>query len=193
MVLVAIVPAPWGPIHLAATDRGIVALETLTIREAFVAGLARRGIRDVSDAGAAGSDVEQLAGVHLDRARATVADALDGDAGAIARLTELAIDVADRAAFDREVFDAVRSVPPGSVTSYGRLAQRVGRPGAARAVGGAVGRCPVGMLIPCHRIIAADGSLGGYGVGWGGREAHLEVKRRLLELEGVRIPADRLA
>jgi methylated-DNA-[protein]-cysteine S-methyltransferase len=79
------------------------------------------------------------------------------------------------------------------VTSYGRVARRIGRAGAARAVGGAVGRNPIGLLIPCHRVIAGDGSLGGYGGAWfGTREALLEVKRTLLELEGVALPARRL-
>lgn len=189
MVLVATVPAPWGPIHLAASDRGVVALEVLTIREAFVGGLARRGMRDARDAG---RTERGPAGRHVSQARTLIAAAMEGDPDAIARLRDLPLDIADRAPFDQEVFAAVRAIPPGSVTSYGRLAQRVGRPGAARAVGGAVGRNPVGLLIPCHRVIAADGSLGGYGAGWGGRDAHLDVKRRLLALEGVRIPATRL-
>jgi methylated-DNA-[protein]-cysteine S-methyltransferase len=66
----------------------------------------------------------------------------------------------------------------------------IGTPGAARAVGGAVGRNPVGLAIPCHRVIAGDGTLGGYGGGWwGGRAAGLELKRELLAREGVEIPA----
>jgi methylated-DNA-[protein]-cysteine S-methyltransferase len=81
-------------------------------------------------------------------------------------------------------------VPYGQVTSYGRLAREIGRPGAARAVGGAVGRNPIGLAIPCHRVIAADGSLGGYGGDWWGtREQLLEIKRELLEREGVTLPA----
>jgi methylated-DNA-[protein]-cysteine S-methyltransferase len=79
------------------------------------------------------------------------------------------------------------------VTSYGRVARRIGRPGAARAVGGAVGRNPIGIVIPCHRVVAGDGSIGGYGGDWwGSREALLEVKRELLRLEGVDLPATRL-
>jgi methylated-DNA-[protein]-cysteine S-methyltransferase len=193
MVLVGTVDAPWGPIHLAASDRGIVALETLTILEAFRAGLERRRLGNVREVAAGAGGTATPAARHLAEARDVIGRSLDGDAEAIARLTMLPIDVGDRAAFDREVFDAVRAVAPGTVTSYGRLAQRVGRPGAARAVGGAVGRCPIGMLIPCHRVIAADGTLGGYGTGWGGRDAHLDVKRRLLELEGVQLPVVRLA
>jgi methylated-DNA-[protein]-cysteine S-methyltransferase len=183
------VPAMWGPIHLAATERGVVALEVMTVREAFLAGLARRGFRDVRPL-RSGDD-----GVPASLVRAAgdlVRRLLGGDASAGDRLRELPVDLADRAAFDREVFDGVRSIPAGAVTSYGRLAQRVGRPGAARAVGGAVGRNPVGLVIPCHRVIAADGSLGGYGAGWGGRDAHLDVKRQLLALEGVRLPAREL-
>lgn len=71
------------------------------------------------------------------------------------------------------------------MTSYGRLARWIGRPGAARAVGGAVGRNPIGLIVPCHRVIAGDGSIGGYGGSWlGDRDALLAIKRRLLALEG---------
>jgi O-6-methylguanine DNA methyltransferase len=78
------------------------------------------------------------------------------------------------------------------VTSYGRLAREIDRPGAARAVGGAVGRCPIGLIIPCHRVIAGDGSLGGYGGDWfGSRERLLELKRELLLREGIDIPLTR--
>jgi methylated-DNA-[protein]-cysteine S-methyltransferase len=95
--------------------------------------------------------------------------------------------------WDRAVLSGVRRVPFGEVTSYGRLATAVGRRGAARAVGGAVGRNPVGLLIPCHRVIAGDGSLGGYGGSWfGSREELLALKSQLLAHEGVSIPAKRL-
>ena len=79
----------------------------------------------------------------------------------------------------------VRRVPWGEVTSYGRLARAIGRPGAARAAGGSVGRNPIGLADALPRVIAGDGSLGGYGGSWlGDREALLEVKRTLLALEG---------
>jgi methylated-DNA-[protein]-cysteine S-methyltransferase len=64
----------------------------------------------------------------------------------------------------------------------------IGRAGAARAVGGSVGRNPIGIIVPCHRVIAGDGTLGGYGGdAWGSREARLELKRSLLALEGVAV------
>jgi methylated-DNA-[protein]-cysteine S-methyltransferase len=80
----------------------------------------------------------------------------------------------------------VRTISRGTTASYGDVARRIGRPGAARAVGGAVARNPVGLLVPCHRVIAGDGTLGGYGVAaWGGVEAALDLKQALLRLEGV--------
>ncbi len=100
------------------------------------------------------------------------------------------IDLSDRPAWDQAVLDAVRAIPWGTTASYGEIARRVGAAGAARAVGGAVGRNPVSLLVPCHRVIAADGTLGGYGGdGWGGRTAALDRKRALLAREGVNVPA----
>jgi methylated-DNA-[protein]-cysteine S-methyltransferase len=80
--------------------------------------------------------------------------------------------------FQERVWAALRAIPRGETVSYGELAARVGRPGAARAVGAANGRNPVCLLVPCHRVIAADGALHGYAFG-------TEKKRWLLELEGV--------
>ena len=115
--------------------------------------------------GRAGEEASRLA----DRAARAVAGTLDGLA---VPLDDLPVDLADRPAWDRLVLEAVRAIPRGHTAAYGEVARRIGRPGAARAVGGAVGRNPVGLLIPCHRVIAGDGSLGGYGAAaWGGREA----------------------
>ncbi len=76
----------------------------------------------------------------------------------------------------------------GQTASYGEIARRIGAPRAARAVGGALGRNPVSLLIPCHRVIAADGTIGGYGGdAWGSREERLAIKRDLLSLEGVTV------
>ena len=80
--------------------------------------------------------------------------------------------------FQLAVWQALLGVPPGRTESYGELARRVRRPGASRAVGGALNANPVAWLVPCHRIVAGDGTLCGYGGG-------LERKRRLLAAEGV--------
>jgi methylated-DNA-[protein]-cysteine S-methyltransferase len=78
--------------------------------------------------------------------------------------------------FLRAVWQATRDIPRGQTCSYGELAARVGRPGAARAVGQAMAHNPWPIVVPCHRVVASDGGLGGYGGG-------LDMKKRLLSLE----------
>jgi methylated-DNA-[protein]-cysteine S-methyltransferase len=80
------------------------------------------------------------------------------------------------APFEREVWRALEEIPYGETVSYGEIARRVGQPTAARAVGTANGRNPIAVIVPCHRVIGADGSLTGYGGG-------LQRKRLLLDLE----------
>ena len=80
--------------------------------------------------------------------------------------------------FQREVWDALLEIPYGQTTSYGQLAKQIGRADAVRAVGTANGANPMAVIIPCHRVIGADGSLTGYAGG-------LERKQLLLELEGA--------
>jgi methylated-DNA-[protein]-cysteine S-methyltransferase len=80
--------------------------------------------------------------------------------------------------FERRVWSALRRVPYGKTVSYGQIAAGIGQPKACRAVGLANGKNPIPIVVPCHRVIGADGSLAGYGGG-------LDTKRWLLELEGV--------
>ncbi len=95
-----------------------------------------------------------------------------GDLGAIEALPVAAAGTP----FQQQVWAALRAIPAGATTSYGALARTLGRPGAMRAVGLANGANPVGVVVPCHRVIGADGSLTGYGGG-------LDRKRWLLEHE----------
>jgi O-6-methylguanine DNA methyltransferase len=177
----SVVAAPWGPIHVAATARGIAAIELFTPTEGFIASLESRLHRPVEPARSANGAARGL----VERAAAEIEAYLGGTRTAL----DLAIDPGPRPAWDAAVFDGVRGVGWGEVTSYGRLARRIGRPGAARAVGGAVGRNPIALLVPCHRVIAGDGSIGGYGgAWWGTAEEMLNVKRTLLELEGIELP-----
>jgi methylated-DNA-[protein]-cysteine S-methyltransferase len=88
--------------------------------------------------------------------------------------------------FQRRVWRGLEAIPYGETLSYGELARRIDAPGEARAVGAANGRNPISVVIPCHRVIGADGSLTGYGGG-------LERKRFLLELEAGTISLDSLA
>jgi methylated-DNA-[protein]-cysteine S-methyltransferase len=79
--------------------------------------------------------------------------------------------------FERAVWRALIEIPYGETRSYAEIARRIGRPQACRAVGRANGRNPLGIVVPCHRVIGSDGSLTGYGGG-------LEMKQYLLDLEG---------
>jgi methylated-DNA-[protein]-cysteine S-methyltransferase len=91
---------------------------------------------------------------------------------------DLDTDLSPVPTFHREVLRELARVPFGQVTTYGALAAKVGRPRAARAIGGAMNRNPIPIVLPCHRVIGANGSLVGYGGG-------LERKEQLLRLEGA--------
>ncbi len=101
------------------------------------------------------------------------------DAYFAGRLSDFSIPIDLRAAgaFDAAIWTATRQIPYGQTVSYGELAMMAGHPGAARAAGGSMSRCPFFPVVPCHRVIHADGSIRG----WGGE---LWVKRWLLDLEG---------
>jgi len=178
---IGVAAGPWGPIHVAVTPSAVVGIVVLTPRERFVRDVTRRTGRDEIRGGRAGP--------LLDRAIGAIESFLAGSPGALAALP---LDLADRGAWDRSVLGAVRDLAWGEVASYGQIGTAIGRRGVARAVGGAVGRNPIGLAIPCHRVIAGDGSIGGYGGDWfGSRDELLAIKRELLALEGVRLAADR--
>jgi methylated-DNA-[protein]-cysteine S-methyltransferase len=164
-----------------ATERGIAAVGlgdgARTLRETS----RRLGGQLVED----GADTLPRVRDHLRRARERLGRAFTGEERG---LSEIPVDLAGLSDWDRRVLTATRTVPRGCVTSYGRIARLAGSPGAARAAGGALGRNPVWILVPCHRVIAGDGTLGGYGGGL----ASLDVKRALLAGEGIELPAHEL-
>ena len=100
--------------------------------------------------------------------------------------TEFALDLAPQGSpFQLEVWRALQGIPFGATTSYGEIAQRIGRPKASRAVGAANGANPIPIVVPCHRVIGADGSLTGFGGG-------LKAKTTLLELEGLTVSGNQV-
>lgn len=96
-------------------------------------------------------------------------------------LSGVALATADLPPFHRRVYEVARAIPPGATLTYGALAARLGEPGAARAVGEALGANPFPLIVPCHRVVAADGRLGGFSAPGG-----TATKRRLLWIEGAR-------
>lgn len=144
-----------GPMWVAETDAGIAAVSRGDSLEDFLGGLRRR-FRRVDAAPDA-----------LDGAWIEVA--LEG--GPLPP-----VDLDGLSAFDVRVYRAVRSVPAGQTVTYGEVAAIVGSPGAARAVGGAMARCPLFPAVPCHRVVRAVD-------GWSGWGADDRFKRRLLAAE----------
>ncbi|MGC8634946.1 MAG: methylated-DNA--[protein]-cysteine S-methyltransferase [Candidatus Limnocylindrales bacterium] len=167
--------------HVAAGDHGVVALELAGTAADFRQRLARR----------LGGPV-LLAGPGTPRAwQATLAAAtrqLDEYLAGRRTRFDVPVDLDGLSPWDRRVLDAARLLAYGEVVTYAGLARAIGRPGAARAVGGSLGRNPVPVVIPCHRIVASNGSLGRYGGRTNGSRVQLlAVKRSLLALEGARV------
>ena len=99
-------------------------------------------------------------------------------------LSDVTLDMGGVPEFHQRVYTLARSIPPGRTLSYGELAQRLGEPHAARAVGQALGANPFAIIVPCHRVLAAHGAAGGFSAPGG-----VATKRRLLEIERARIGA----
>lgn len=159
-------PSPIGELYLAATAKGLCALsfDRAESLDAFLA------------------DCEQKYGVlpvqkETPLLAKTKKELNDYFAGRLRTFTT-SIDLCEGSDFDRTVWKALLTIPYGETRSYKWLAGAVGKPRAARAVGSANGRNPIAIIIPCHRVIASDGGLGGYSGG-------LDIKRLLLGVEGA--------
>ncbi|MDR0592107.1 MAG: methylated-DNA--[protein]-cysteine S-methyltransferase [Bifidobacteriaceae bacterium] len=160
----ATIDTPIGRLGLLATEKGLVrvAFEGEPLELALSQAAARLGAVAVDRP------------ARLDPAKRQ----LDQYFGRDRRVFDLKLDLRLVRGFTLAVVKHLNTLPYGRTVSYGQVAQAVGRPGAARAVGQACGANPVPVVVPCHRIIRAGGSLGGFGGG-------LDVKTALLALEGV--------
>lgn len=90
---------------------------------------------------------------------------------------DLPLDLQGGTSFQQSVWQALLAIPSGTTTSYGELSSRIGRPAAVRAVGAAVGRNPVSVIVPCHRVVGANGALTGYAGGLARKTALLALER----------------
>jgi methylated-DNA-[protein]-cysteine S-methyltransferase len=162
------VDSPLGPLLVAGTERGLVRLSYVDFRdeEDVLASLAQKVSPRVLEAPA-----------RLDSVRRELDEYFEGRRSSF----DLDIDWQLMGDFQRRVLGATAAIPFGSHASYGQVAERAGNPRAYRAAGTALGRNPMPIVIPCHRVWAAGGKLGGYTGG-------LERKRALLELEGALQP-----
>lgn len=168
----ALFATPIGHCGIAWSGDGIVGLQlpTAGVRETR----ARMRARFPS-----ASEAEPPAGVA--GAIAAIGRLLAGEA---VDLTSVGLDMGGVPEFHRAVYEAARAVAPGTTVTYGELAARVGAPGAARAVGQALGRNPFPIVVPCHRVLAAGNKAGGFTATGG-----VETKLRMLAIEGAARPA----
>ena len=153
----------WGWMGVAESEQGLTAIMLpQTSKAAVAAGLGDGAVSE-----------ERSTSVTLREARKQLVEYLAGTRTAF----DLPLDLSRGTAFQRKVWKTLRAIPYGQLWSYRGLAARVGGVQYARAVGGAVGANPLPIVVPCHRVVAQDSTIGGFSSG-------LPAKRRLLALEG---------
>ncbi|MFF7212163.1 methylated-DNA--[protein]-cysteine S-methyltransferase [Streptomyces sp. NPDC008238] len=172
-----VLEAPIGPLLLAATGQGLVHVAFRTGEKEAPAVLERICSR-LGAVPARRPGPATAAGARLDEAIPQVEAYFAGTRHSF----DLALDWSLTTGFNRRVLRELSgNVAFGSVVGYQDLANRVGEPGAARAVGTAMGSNPLPVVVPCHRVLESDGGIGGFG----GGARMLDIKRSLLALEGV--------
>jgi methylated-DNA-[protein]-cysteine S-methyltransferase len=161
--------SPIGTCAIAWSDYGVAGLQLPEASERATRARMQQRFPEASEAGAT-----PIVRGHIDAVLALLA----GQGGALERIE---LDLEGVPPFHRLVYEAARTIPPGSTLSYGEIAERAGSPGAARAVGQALRKNPFAIIVPCHRVLAAGGKVGGFTANGG-----VETKRKLLALERAR-------
>lgn len=156
------VEGPFGPVYLARTERGLCRVSFRRTEEDFMRELERRELLPEFAPSKMTREARQLEGYFSGRTKHF----------------RIPVDLRLVTPFQKRVLEATASIPFGEVASYTDIARGIGQPDACRAVGGALGKNPVAIVIPCHRVIAADGTIGGYTGG-------LDIKRELMQIEGI--------
>ena len=156
---------PIGPVYVSVTSGGLASVAIGGSEAEFVAMLRKQGAAPMVRSGERAQPV-----------KAQIEEYFRGERDHF----DCPVDLSQLTAFHRQVLQAAARIPRGSVMTYGGLARMLGKPRAARAVGRALATNPVPLVIPCHRVIASDGSLGGYSARGG-----VSTKLRLLRFEGA--------
>ncbi len=177
-ILAATFPTAWGYVGILATEAGVAAITLPVKSEAAVNRALGRFRMGQSGCQMRESELDThmktltRAAQILERAETQVREYLAGRR----RAFHLPLDPITGTPFARAVWQACAEIPYGQTRSYGWIAERIGRPRAARAVGTALGANPLPLVIPCHRVVRSTGGLGGFGGG-------IVMKKRLLALE----------
>lgn len=163
--------SPLGVLLIAATDSGVVEIMfgRNTSTEEFLGHMVHRGFDPVPDQPAIQPIVKQLS-EYFQGSR---------------NVFDVPVDFSGLSPFAKDVLQATAAVPFGGVATYSEIARKIANPGASRAVGNALGRNPVPIILPCHRVVPADHSIGNYTGG-------VDIKVRLLSIEGALLPTGAL-
>jgi methylated-DNA-[protein]-cysteine S-methyltransferase len=172
MISFALFDTAIGRCGVAWSDRGITRIQLPDANEAGTRTRLTRGLADAKEA-APPSVIRE--------AMASITRHLCGDR--VADLQTIPLDMQGTAPFFRLVYEASRAIPSGKTISYGELAAKLGKPGAARAIGQAMGKNPFPIVVPCHRVLAAHKAAGGFSA-YGG----VETKAKILAIEGFTLP-----
>jgi methylated-DNA-[protein]-cysteine S-methyltransferase len=164
----ALFETPIGLCGIAWNARGIIGLQ---LPEATADRMRARLRRRWAGA------TESVPPADVQRAIDRVLALLQGEA---IDLGGIALDLEAAPDFHRKVYEVARTIPPGQTMTYGEIAKRLGAPHESREVGQALGRNPVAIIVPCHRVLGADGKMGGFSANGG-----VATKRRILEIEGA--------
>jgi methylated-DNA-[protein]-cysteine S-methyltransferase len=158
-----------GRCAIAWGERGVIGIQLPEASEARTLSRMRRRFPDTPQAPPP---------VPVERAIAAIVAALQGEG---TDLSAIALDMAHVPRFERQVYEVARTILPGATLTYGDIAARLGVPGEAREVGQALGQNPFPIVVPCHRVLAAGGKVGGFSANGG-----IATKLRLLTIEGAR-------
>ena len=166
MASLALFDSAIGRCGIAWSDRGIAAVQLPEAHDHLTRARLLERCKDARDA---------TPPPHIRQAIDRIVSLLDG---ANTDLSDLVLDLAGVPPFHRRVYEAARTIPPGSTVTYGDIAVRLGAPGSARAVGQALGRNPFPIIVPCHRVLASGGRNGGFSAHGG-----VATKLRMLGIE----------
>lgn len=158
---------PLGRCGVAWTEDGVIGVQ---LPEKTIAQTRLRLLRHCPEAD------EEVPPRAIERAIADIKALLNGEKKT---LRAIRLDMGYVAEFNARVYETTRAIPPGTTRTYGEIARAVGKPDAARAVGQALGRNPFPIIVPCHRVIGADGRLVGFSANGG-----VITKLKMLEIEG---------
>jgi methylated-DNA-[protein]-cysteine S-methyltransferase len=162
----ALFETPIGVCGITWSDKGIAGLQLPEASAAAIRSRMQRRWTGAKEA-APSPDVQRA----IDKVLALLKDGTTD-------LGDIALDLAAAPEFHRKVYDVARTIPPGQTMTYGEIAKRLGVPHESREVGQALGKNPIAIIVPCHRVLGADGKMGGFSANGG-----VSTKRRMLEIE----------